>query len=533
MRRILSVWFPRWSIERRLRRQHIAQRASLPNTTSSEVNGQVREAETAFALVVKGVRGVRITATNLPAEQEGVIIGQSLADARALCPNLMTMEATPELDQVALERLALWCLRYSPLVRCHEPDGVALDITGCDHLFGGEHAMMVELAHRLTAFHLTVRIGLADTIGGAWAAARFGSQALCRVPQGELKSFLRPVTIAALDLERDNTDQLEQLGLRQIGQLLDIPPAALITRFGQKMADRLLRVIGTHADIFNPLVLPTLYQVEQSLMEPVSHLEGVRLCLQTLSWQMQVHLKADGKGARQLELRLFRVDGHVERLCVGSSQLCDEAGYMQLLFDEILARLQSDVDLGYGIDFVSLSAFSVEDMQAEQRGWGGEAHATDQLRAMDQLFDRFGNRFGFDRVTRTSPYTSYIPERSYQDVPANAVSSKMGWGPNKAQHQERPLLLFRPPEPVTVLAEVPDGPPLRFEWRRRLHHITRAEGPERVAPEWWRFQDAGSRQTRDYYRVEDKEGHRFWLYRDGLYEREDDIPRWFVQGLFS
>lgn len=165
---------------------------------------------------------------------------------------------------------------------------------------------------------------------------------------------------------------------------------------------------------------------------------------------------------------------------------------------------------------------------------GDETHAKDQTVAINRLLDRFGNRLGFEQITRSIPEDSHIPERSHREVPVHIDTGKTSfWMGKKSISQERPLLLFRPPEPVSVLAEVPDGPPVRFEWRRRLHHITRAEGPERIAPEWWRLEGRTSQQTRDYYRVEDRRGHRFWLYRDGLYERENDKPCWFVQGVFS
>jgi protein ImuB len=78
---------------------------------------------------------------------------------------------------------------------------------------------------------------------------------------------------------------------------------------------------------------------------------------------------------------------------------------------------------------------------------------------------------------------------------------------------------------------VPDGPPIRFRWRRVLHAVIRADGPERIAPEWWRTPEGTA--TRDYYRVEDENGRRFWLYRDGLYDRETGTPRWFLHGLFA
>nr|WP_240969513.1 DNA polymerase Y family protein [Sneathiella limimaris] len=495
--------------------------------------GELVRKEEAFALVTHGVRGTRIVATNLAAEQQGVTSAQSLADARALCPKLITEEATPELDAAALERLTLWLLRYSPMVRCQTPDGLAIDITGCAHLFGGEKSMLTEILDRLRGFGLTVRGAIADTAGGAWAVARFGEKASHVIPAGQLRHALNDLSVAALNLPVDDVERLEQLGLRKISQLTEIPAASLTTRFGGALVSRLQQVLGEEADVFDPLVPPPVYQVEQSLMEPVVHLDGVQVCLERLSADLQGVLKAENKGARYFELRLFRIDGHVDRLGAGSRRLCDDAAYMQLLFTETLTRLQTDVDLGFGFDFVSLAAFGVEPMVDEQASWGVSEGSHEQSREMDRLFDRFGNRFGFDRVTRLKPRESYIPENSFEAVAVNQSQKPASWPVYGQTSLARPLLLFRPPEPVTVLAEVPDGPPLRFEWRRQLHHITRAEGPERLSPEWWQVLEVSSRQTRDYYRVEDQEGHRYWLYRDGLYDRKGDRPRWFLQGLFS
>ena len=111
------------------------------------------------------------------------------------------------------------------------------------------------------------------------------------------------------------------------------------------------------------------------------------------------------------------------------------------------------------------------------------------------------------------------------------------WSPQEqGEAPLRPLRLLDPPERVEALAEIPDGPPVRFRWRRVLHAVRKAEGPERIAPEWWRVRDDGSHAaalTRDYFRIEDEAGRRFWLYREGLFGRETAAPRWYLHGLFA
>ncbi len=129
---------------------------------------------------------------------------------------------------------------------------------------------------------------------------------------------------------------------------------------------------------------------------------------------------------------------------------------------------------------------------------------------------------------------THIPERAAKAAPAVATRpSQTPWPqPQPGEPPSRPLQMFNPPEPIETMAEVPDGPPLRFRWRRVLHEIARAEGPERIAPEWWR--DGNDEPTRDYYRVEDTHGRRFWVFRRGYYgEEERHPPRWFLHGVFA
>ncbi len=478
-----------------------------------------------------------MVATNKAAEQAGLHDGLSLTDARALCPALETAIATPEEDRQSLERLALWCLRFSPLIAAHPPDGLAIDITGCAHLFGGEKSMLHSFSEALDSFGISHHLALADTIGGAWALARYGKERCSIIPQGAIKAFLAPLPLAALRLDPIVTEQLKQLGLRKICHLTDAPQPPLTSRFGPEPVLRLRQALGRESEIFNPLFPPPAYSARYPFEEPVLHQSALEAALERLTKQMEILLKETGKGSRELHLRIFRIDGHVTPLQIRTSRLCQEAPHMALLFQESLNNFHEDLDTGFGIDLMLLEARQVEEMPETQHELPQETRNRIVPPEADhaelaQLLDRFGNRFGFDRITRFTPRESYIPERSFQAVSVTAAETSTIW-PESSNPFSRPFLFFTPPEPITVLAEVPDGPPLRFKWRRRHHHITRAEGPERLAPEWWDVQnnDALS-QTRDYFRVENTDGHRFWLFRAGLYDRDDDIPRWYMQGLF-
>ncbi|USG60453.1 DNA polymerase Y family protein [Sneathiella marina] len=523
MRRFLSVWLPHWSMERYLQK----------NMTIGQEQHKALRQKTPFALVASGSRGQHITSINMAAEDAGITVGLPLADARALCPALATAETMPDADAAALEQLALWCLRYSPMVTTHKPDGFALDISGCAHLFGGEQAMLEAMAEKIRQFHLTPRLAIADTIGTAWAAARFGKTTITVVEEGETRAFLAPLPLTALRLEDRTVKRLKQLGLRHINALLDAPQAPLTTRFGPQLIKRLHQATGAVPEIFGPLVPPPSYHVRYPFIEPVIQLEAVEVVLGILAERMMRQLKQMRKGARQLELRLFRVDGHLERLSVGTSRLCADADHITLLFQENLSRLRDDLDMGFGFDLMTMSAFDVENVTHIQQAWGSRKGGMISSQGLGQLLDRFGNRFGFDKVTRFIPAESYIPERAFRKIPAHSGTQDTSWQGTNQRTVSRPFLLFTAPEPVMVLAEVPDGPPLRFKWRRRQHRIIAADGPERLSPEWWRtsLQDT-SLQTRDYYRVEDSAGYRFWLFRDGLYDREEDHPLWYLHGLF-
>jgi len=529
MRRFLSIWLPLWPLESRLRdRNRQTARQARPEQIGSAEQEADISAFIPFALTQSGTRGIEITAANQAAEIAGITKGMTLTDARALASNLKTEGATPDLDRSRLWQLALWCLRYSPLVTARAPDDMFIDITGCAHLFGGEEVMMADLEKRLQQFGFTCRLGLADTMGAAWAASHYGAETKNLIPHGKHLDFISSLPIAALRLSLDVQSRLQQLGLRHVKQLLDIPTPPLTTRFGPIVAERLYQATGTDPEIFDPLSPPPEYSLSHPFLEPVLFLDGISHALNDLTDRLSHLLTERQKSARQLRLNLFRIDGHLEQIIVNTSRLCHEATHMLLLFRERLSQLGEKINPGFGYDLMTLDAFDVETRQDHQSSWHGQDRKNDE--PLNRLLDRFGNRFGFDQIRYWESVDSHIPERSVRHAPAKVTQNMMQPRPRPPL---RPLILLPHAAPITVLAEVPDGPPIRFQWKRRDYAIIAADGPERIAPEWWREAPQGSFQTRDYYRVEDKEGYRFWIYRDGLYERNNDHPRWFIHGFFS
>ena len=512
-----------------------------------------------LAVVAKIKSALRIAALNESAEHLGLTRGMALADARAMIPSLAVADDDPAADAALLEEIANWAERYTPLVALDGSDGLFLDITGAAHLFGGEAALVADLVARLTAQGFLARAAVADTPGAASAAARFTDVAV--VAAGGARALLTPLPLAALRIDRDTVFAMNRVGLKTIGQIVGAPRAPLAARFPLGLLQRLDQAFGIDEEAINPRRPPPFFIAERRFAEPISREEDIAATLSSLAATLAQSLETHGEGARQLEFTLFRVDGHVARVAVGAGRPVRAPKLILALFREKFAALASDeIDAGFGFDMARLSVTASAPANPEQIDLAGEAIAEADL---DGLIDCIGARLGADSVGTITPRESHIPERSQaivagrgeeralasdRDVTrgeerAQRATGKQTRGEEKASapkpsgstrgdreaNNPSPLRLFARPEPVEAVAEVPDGPPVTFRWRRALYRVARAEGPERIAPEWWR-EDAF---TRDYFRVEDSAGHRFWLFREGLYGRELTAPRWYLHGVFA
>lgn len=476
----------------------------------------------------------RIAALDERAEALGLRAGMGLADARAMHPRIEIVEADPQADRRLLDGLADWCDRYTPLVAIESADGLFLDIAGCAHLFGGEKAMLDDLSWRLFEQGFDARAGLASTPGAAWAAARYLSHAL--VEPGMEAEALSPLPLAALRLEDEVRTGLESVGLRRVGAVLAAPRAPLARRFGRILVTRLDQALGRLEETISPRLPVAPLSVERHLAEPVVATEDVERLILVLSRTLKADLERRGEGARRLDLALFRVDGAVRRLSVGSSRPLREPDLIGRLFRERIAALGDELDADCGFELVRLS------VPAADRFDNGQADLVGNLQADEAglaLFaDRIRARLGETALAMPRLVQSHLPERAAPLVPAgHPAASASRQAAALLQDAapavpERPIRLLSRPEPVDVIAaEVPEGPPAHFRWRRALHRVARAEGPERIAPEWWR--DGEDMPTRDYFRIEDEEGRRFWLYRQGLYGASAEAPRWFMHGFFA
>ncbi len=485
-------------------------------------------------LVVTGKRGNAevLTAVDDVAGRMGLSSGLTLAQARAMYPGIEVIAENVEADAALLESIADWCLRYTPLIACDAPDGLLLDISGCAHLYGGEHKLVADLSNRLESAGLAYSLAIAGTIGSAWAAAHYGEPASYAC--GEERNILASLPLFALRLPSATVAGLARVGLKCIGDIIDLPRAPLTARFGTEVLRQLDRALGDEHEPLTPRLPVAPYVAEQRFAEPIAREEDVLAVTERLARRLQFALEKRGDGARRIELILFRTDGTVRRIAAGTSRPLRDPHEIQALFVERLAALADALDPGFGFDMARLSVLVAEPAPPEQMGIGSDEETAELCRLIDRLSARLGAR----RVRRLAAQDSHIPELAEAALPAQAANGETGWDEFRRYREQvdlppRPLRLLARPEPIEAVAEVPDGPPLRFRWRRALHEVIAAEGPERIEGAWW-SEHGGP--ARDYFRVEDKGGLRFWLFRAGLYRdlaQDAAAPTWFLHGTFA
>ena len=524
-RRVVSLWLPRLATERLGRRRVATSPASRPAPARTLATISARQG------------GVRIVAVNGAAEAAGVAPGMTLANARAVAPGLATTEADPAGERRTLAAIAVWCGRYTPWTAA-DGGGVWLDITGCAHLFGGETGLLEDLKGRLKSQGFAALAAAADTPGAAWAVARFsahGGNAMVIIPSGkeETRTALASLPVAGLRLAPAAAEGLGRVGLRRIGDLFELPRAPLAKRFGEVLTRRLDEALGTVEEPILPHRSPSPVRARLAFANPIKHGPAIAGAARHLLAELCRRLEAAHQGVRRLELTLYHTDGSRDRTAIGTSRPMRDAAHLEHLFRDKLEGL----DPGFGIEVMVLAAAAVDPLPPTQSGLRVFGRGTAD--GVSRLIDRLANRLGAAGVVRLHAPPSHLPERA-----CRALSAAHTMNPAASMEdrpvQPRPLHLLLWPESINVIAPTPDDPPAVFHWRRARYRVARAEGPERIAPEWWREapEDAPAAErrvhdySRDYFRVEDTQGQRFWLYREGLY-RPDRAPRWYMHGLFA
>ena len=495
------------------------------------------------------------------AAARGLGPGMALADARALCPAVLVAEADPEADAALLAAVVAWCGRFTPLSAPDGPDGAILDVGGAAQLFGGEAGLVEAVEAGLRRQGLTARAAVASTPEAAWALARFGAVRVAPAPRdpgfGPLAAGL---PVAALRVDAEIVAGLARAGLARVGDLLLRPRAPIAARFGAGVLARLDGLMGRVETPITPHVPAPRCVAERRFAGGLARAEQIEAALLPLCRHLCASLARHGQGARRVEASFFRVDGAVKRLGIGTSRPSREPErLMALLRGKLAAIGEHGLDTGYGFDLIRLSVVESERLEARQEALAEDdpARALSRISwanprnpaasdakgclgdAMAELADRLGARLGLQRVLRLAPHDTHLPECAVVALPA-ARAAPPGAGDPSADPDAvpcRPIRLFDRPEPIDTIAAVPDGPPVRFRWRHAIHEVAAIEGPERIAPAWWNseaeLRAPTGTLTRDYFRAEDRDGRRFWLYREGLFGRETAEPRWFLHGLFG
>ena len=573
MKRYLSLWFPDWPLIR-LRRAKLAAKTGSPRATFASSD----KSHPPFALIDSGPHGLYIAAPNRAARRLGIETGLSFTDAKARIPHLLHDDIDRNADKAALDALAKWMIRFVPLVSVHDQDGLLLETTGCDHLYGGEVGLIKDIGAVLAREGFAHRSGLASTPVAAAALAHAAPSGTI-LETGDERNGLADLPVTALKLSETTETLLRRFGLTRIGQLYGIDRKALTRRFQSKSeADavllRLDQALGLRHDPMTPLRPAPSQSARLNCPEPLISGDAIRLGLEKLTQMLCTDLEAFGQGARGFALHAFRADGTLTRVEITAARPVRTSTHILRLFDERIDQ----IDPGFGIDHLLLEAKRTGVMEVNARALSGDLAASDtDPIALSALADRVCAKLGEGSVMLTQTADSHLPERAETltpfvgDLPKTSLSKPVA-GP-------RPLRLFRTPERVQVMAEVPDGPPLHSVWRGLARRVQRADGPERLSPEWWTYTappvaapspegttrkwltpkfdpraDAAlivstrrgletsemgivvkqRPRARDYYRVEDEAGRRYWLFRDGLYEDgRGNTPDWFVHGLFA
>lgn len=461
---------------------------------------------------------MRLTAVDRRAAQLGLETGMALASARARGPALKVMAANEAADAKLLGRLADWCDSFSPFVAL-DPQGLLLDVTGSSHLFGGELAMLERLRAALKHQGFAVTAALAGSATAARALARYCDGLI--VPPGADQAAMAGLPVEALALEPAITQALRRAGLKKVGQVAARSRAELTARFGAAMVSQLDNALGKAEIPISPRLKLPPYRVERRFAEPVAIEDFMLATIKQLAGHLAKLLEERGEGARALEAVFFRADGAIRRIAIETGAPSRDPAILERLFREKLGALADPLDPGFGFDLIRLEALHTEACRSEANDLGSSAVDEKEIR---HLIDRLAARFGSHRVLAFRPNDTHIPENAFAAVPAQyAPASKLAWESVRSPQEapQRPLRLMIP-EPVSML------PGMRFRWRGVVHAVRHREGPERIAMEWWRAlsDSKGGGPARDYFRLEDEEGRRFWLYRE-------NGARWFLHGVFA
>lgn len=441
----------------------------------------------------------------------GVRPRMSLAHGRALirANRVLEIPHEPDRDAAALAALARWCFRWSPVVRADPPDSVLLDITGCEHLFGGEERLAVSVRDELARLRVTARIGVASTVGTAGAVARFGAKPVMLVPAGQERNAIAEFPIAALRADHEACESLAEVGVSTVGQLLDLPRCALPSRYGEGLLRRIDQALGFIAEPVHGVVDQEPLWLALELAGGTTQWESIAEGVKRMLCELVVLLRHREAGACRLAARFTRLDASPAEITLDVTRPTRARSHLWSLLRPKLERLH----LGNGIERIELHALRIGPIVHEQRGIVGidddrERECSDA--ELDQMLETMAARLGPDRVRRAERVPSHRPERAFVTQPALAAVERALPVEIADPPIARPTVLLDPPEPVEVVVLLPEGPLLRLWWRGVERIVAACHGPERVGGEWWLARES----SRDYFRVQTDKGVWLWVFHE-------------------
>ncbi len=467
-------------------------------------------------VLVNNEKGRRVVkAVNNIAQGKGVFTGMVVADCRALVPELQLFDYDEVQPKKLLMSLAEWCIRYTPFVSIDE-DGLILDASGCTHLWGGEQGYLREIHTRFKNFGYHIRMGMADTIGCAWALCHFGKNGSI-IKEGKQSEAISSLPSAALRLEQSAWEKLEKLGLKTIGSFMTMPRTALRRRFGQGLLTRLDQALGAEMEMLTPIKPICPFEERLPSIEPIRTAPGIEIALKNLLAILCERLTKENKGLRKCELRCYRIDGNIQKIEIGTNRPTRNVIHLFKLFELKIQTIEPDL----GIELFILEAPVVEELLSSQDALWAMSSASEA--AVAELIDKLAGKIGSNAIHRYLPAQHFWPERSIIETSSLTEKPDTEWRTDLP----RPLHLLPKPEYIEVSVPMPDYPPLLFHYKGIRHTVKKADGPERIEQEWW-MQEG---QYRDYYCVEDENGARYWLFRLGDYSSGN--PKWFIHGFFT
>lgn len=459
-----------------------------------------------------------ITAVNLLAEKQGITIGMAAADAKAITPELEVIDDIPGKAAKLLKGLGEWCIRYTPLIGIDTPSGLMLDVSGCAHLWGGERAYLGNIIKVLKSKGYHVRGAMADTIGAAWAIARYG-KIKAIIGTGEHGEALLSLPPVALRIDPIITERLQKLGFYTIKSFIGLSRSALRRRFGDDFLLRLNQALGNENEYLQLIEPVEPYRERLPCLEPIRTVTGIEIAIKKLLESLCRRLESDGKGLRTGILKYYRIDGITGEVSIGTNRATHQVNHLFKLFELNIQKIEPAL----GIELFVLDAPKVDDVDPGQEVlWSPEGCGLED-NALAELLDRLANKIGAANIHRYLPQERYFPERSIRLAQSLQEKRMTVWRTDRP----RPSLLMPRPERIEVTAPIPDYPPILFRYKSEVHYIKKADGPERIEREWW----LESGEHRDYYYVEDAEGRRYWLFRSGHYDAEQS--QWFIHGFFA